>query len=462
METSGIVNTKICDIGPGNDNLFLQGIIVRTQEAKIIRMKRDNNERCVWSFTLRDSPQDLINVSAWGTPMFIQEIASKWKINDIVDLLNVKVVIRRISNNDDQYQPSVRSSFSITFNEGQSDIRPASSNVDDLVLLSSIPTKSVDSYLIISDIHSNGEKLKKQYVNVLAALQRVGATKQFRSKDGRSVVCKDLTLIDETYETITVTLWNEDLIHFSQTWTQQNTVLFLADVRVEWSDFRKAITLATTGKTVITENPSTTKAESLRNFLTAQPLQGTGKLDQIINKYTDLSVINSVMSCEKIISKGRSGTNSNEFTAVVYALLNFFDIDGPESFIATKCMRCQWKVDPSMELCLNANCQSVGGDLAPLFDQVYDIRVTLTDHTGSLVNCRLNNEAAVRMIGCKASQFPAFSEIQKTSIKWKFLLKYCTAKVVVLPLSGKDTSIITVMSLDTVSLSQYSSLVPLY
>lgn len=42
------------------------------------------------------------------------------------------------------------------------------------------------------------------------------------------------------------------------------------------------------------------------------------------------------MSCEKIISKGRSGTNSNEFTAVVYALLNFFDIDGPESFIATK------------------------------------------------------------------------------------------------------------------------------
>lgn len=64
-------------------------------------------------------------------------------------------------------------------------------------------------------------------------------------------------------------------------------------------------------------------------------------------------------------------------------------------------MRCQWKVDPSMELCLNANCQSVGGDLAPLFDQVYDIRVTLTDHTGSLVNCRLNNEAAVRMIGCK-------------------------------------------------------------
>lgn len=144
------------------------------------------------------------------------------------------------------------SSFSVVFNEGQSDIRPSSSNVDDLALLSSLPTKSSDSYLLITDIHSNGEKLKKQFVNVLAALHRVvikfiitssysysglvywrsilscwllkvGPTKQFRAKDGRSVVCKDLTLIDETYETIIVTLWNEDLIQFSETWTQQNT-----------------------------------------------------------------------------------------------------------------------------------------------------------------------------------------------------------------------------------------------
>lgn len=59
------------------------------------------------------------------------------------------------------------------FNEGQSDIRPASSNVDDLALLISMPTKSYDSFMLISDIHSNGEKLKKQYVNVLAALHRV-------------------------------------------------------------------------------------------------------------------------------------------------------------------------------------------------------------------------------------------------------------------------------------------------
>lgn len=65
------------------------------------------------------------------------------------------------------------SSFSAVFNEGQADIRPASDEVEDLILLNNIPTKSVDAFMIITDIHSNGEKLKKQFVNVLAAVQSV-------------------------------------------------------------------------------------------------------------------------------------------------------------------------------------------------------------------------------------------------------------------------------------------------
>lgn len=49
-----------------------------------------------------------------------------------------------------------------------------------------------------------------------------------------------------------------------------------------------------------------------------------------------MSVINSVMSCEKIMLKSKTGHSNNEFTALLYGLLNFFDIDGAENFIATK------------------------------------------------------------------------------------------------------------------------------
>lgn len=34
--------------------------------------------------------------------------------------------------------------------------------------------------------------------------------------------------------------------------------------------------------------------------------------------------------------KSKTGKSSTEFTALLYALLNFFDIDGAENFIATK------------------------------------------------------------------------------------------------------------------------------
>jgi hypothetical protein len=64
-------------------------------------------------------------------------------------------------------------------------------------------------------------------------------------------------------------------------------VLFLADIRVDWNDFKKAITVSTTGKTIVTENPRTTKAQHLQNFLTSVPFQATGRMEQIISKYTD-------------------------------------------------------------------------------------------------------------------------------------------------------------------------------
>lgn len=66
-------------------------------------------------------------------------------------------------------------------------------------------------------------------------------------------------------------------------------------------------------------------------------------------------------------------------------------------------MRCNWKVDPSLEICLNANCPSGTGTEPPEIDQVYDIRVTLLDHTGSLSKCKLTDTVVTKMLGYKVS-----------------------------------------------------------
>lgn len=43
----------------------------------------DGTERCVWNFTIRDSPPDYINVSYWGSPDYIENIAKHFHIGDV-------------------------------------------------------------------------------------------------------------------------------------------------------------------------------------------------------------------------------------------------------------------------------------------------------------------------------------------------------------------------------------------
>lgn len=48
------------------------------------------------------------------------------------------------------------------------------------------------------------------------------------------------------------------------------------------------------------------------------------------------SVINEVMSCTGVIKKAMDQKQSTEFTALVYAAINSFNIDDSENFIVTK------------------------------------------------------------------------------------------------------------------------------
>lgn len=65
-------------------------------------------------------------------------------------------------------------------------------------------------------------------------------------------------------------------------------------------------------------------------------------------------------------------------------------------------MRCHFKVDPSIEVCLNANCPTASGVESPLIEQAYDIRISLIDHTG-LITCKLLDSVAAEIIGHKVS-----------------------------------------------------------
>lgn len=43
----------------------------------------DNSEKSVWSFTLRDSPSDFLNVTVWGSVDYIKNLNESHRVGDV-------------------------------------------------------------------------------------------------------------------------------------------------------------------------------------------------------------------------------------------------------------------------------------------------------------------------------------------------------------------------------------------
>jgi hypothetical protein len=55
-------------------------------------------------------------------------------------------------------------------------------------------------------------------------------------------------------------------------------------------------------------------------------------------------------------------------------------------------------------MCINLECPIGCGAELPRYDVTFDLRVKLSDHTGSLDNIRLSGATAERIIGCTVRQ----------------------------------------------------------
>lgn len=61
----------------------------------------------------------------------------------------------------------------------------------------------------------------------------------------------------------------------------------------------------------------------------------------------------------------------------------------------------------------------------------FDIPVDITDHTGTLANCRLMSQAAENTLHCKVEAFLKMGDAQKGKLKWRYLLERCAVKLVI-------------------------------
>ncbi|XP_054288214.1 meiosis-specific with OB domain-containing protein [Macrosteles quadrilineatus] len=460
---AGIAKTPIHALSHGSNEFFLVAIIIAKQSPRTISMKSDGSSRSVWNFTLRDSPAHYINVSFWGSPEFMENMARTFHIGDIVDIVKAKATYAR--DQDANFMPNVTSPLVLRMSEGISEMcLHTEQDCAELVRLLRLPTRPIEARVTLADIHHNSQALQGKYVNLLVVVSSVGAVRQINTKRERQIECREVEMMDNSCATcLTLQIWDSEVIYQADNWKRRETVLFIADVKLDWNNYRKRICAAVTGRTVITENPDCPEAIQQRNHARTAPTVAVAILDHLATNFADPASISTVMSCNTVYSKAVSGEFGDSFTALVYAAVIEFDLDGIYPLTATKCLQCQQLVDDSVGLCMNSECPVSSGLERPVTERIFDLRVSLADHTGSLDKCRMSSSAAAHMLNCTPDDFDLMSLDAKTALKWQYLFHRCASRLVILPATNnRHSPLLSIVAIEKVSLTEYAEKLPMY
>lgn len=299
--------------------------------------------------------------------------------------------------------------------------------------LNHLPFKPIDATLSLVDLKSftNSCLKQREFVNLLVAIRYMKPAREISTKKGPKLY-REIIVMDQTLAGMSLSIWNMDYIRLSDSWIPQSTILFLSDVRVDFSEYLKSIALCVSSRTIILDDPIHQNAVVLKQYAESVPISNFD-LDKFGTP--DLATIIHVMTAQKLYDLSENGLESAEeqFTALVYATVTRFDIDGDDSkVICRRCIKCRQKIHENFSACQREDCSRM--EMAPgqhAFTKSFDIAVDLSDHTGTVTGCRLMDEAAEKLLGFGWDVFELISESDRTASKWKYLMKRCTAKLLI-------------------------------
>lgn len=224
----------------------------------------------------------------------------------------------------------------------------------------------------------------------------------------------------------------------AQTWMPKDIILFIADVKVTFDDYKKCMIATCDNKTVITANPDTMEARYLYNYAQSLELLDDDPLNNQESSLEGLNLENvkdvySVQQLKQLMAELENTSQQIPTFGIVYACLTSFDIDSDvKQVIASRCVSCNQRVALLSKTCTNPECLVSSSPATPgsstaqqIIKTQYEMMVSLSDHTGTLENCRLAENCAETMCGCKAMDLARWTIPQLTNLKIQFLLERC-------------------------------------
>ncbi|XP_066522688.1 meiosis-specific with OB domain-containing protein [Hoplias malabaricus] len=451
----------LSDLSPNITHPNVVGVIIGKTDARGFPDRRNvGSERFTFGFTIKDTPDHFINVSAWGKEEYVLGLCSRFKVGDCVVIENPLVVIKD-PEKEDRFCPSTPSFYRLLVTESHSAIRMCSDLETEtrLLPLFHIPVKDSRDFYSLGDITANGQSLDGNFINILAAVRSIGESRHFTTSDGRNGQRLEIKLFDNTLATFPLICWDQETIQLLQTLTPQETVLFIVDARISFDSFRNSMVSTATSKTIITINPDTAEANQLFSY--ARELSEFGQLDeQDIEMREDLPLesITDVLTVKQI--KAKAQENSNIFHCVIYAFITTLGLDSSISrIICSRCARCKFYIYEDIGTCTNTSCPNQGQPHETTVE--FNLWVDISDHTGTLKACSLSGTVAEKSLGCTSEEFMCLSEQQRITMKWRFLLERCKIYLKVFPstkyVRGIRANILSCTHADPVEVKQSMS-----
>ncbi|EZA55018.1 hypothetical protein X777_04482 [Ooceraea biroi] len=171
---SFLYRQEIKSLQDGTQNTFVIGVIISSANVRTFdatRTKFHKGERSVWAFTLRDSDEDFINVTVWGSTEFVKKLSSTFTIGSVVEVISAKIAKRQPHDKDERFVPSTSSPYSLIVNEGAAVIQCHDAPTrQQYVSLLTRPVKSVTFAKSLKAILDNIEALCDRFVDLLVVV----------------------------------------------------------------------------------------------------------------------------------------------------------------------------------------------------------------------------------------------------------------------------------------------------
>ncbi|XP_060642541.2 meiosis-specific with OB domain-containing protein [Anolis sagrei] len=436
----------VSDLHPNLTRPNIIGVVIGKTDAKGFPDRKNiGSERYIFNFTVRDSPSYFINVNSWGREDYIKSLSDSFRVGDCVIIENPLVQTKEVER-EEKFSPTTPSNYKLLLSENHSSVRICFPDEVDPQLLSllNIPVKDPQDFYSLGDIVANGQNLDGRIINVLAAIKSVGVPKCFTTSDRRKGQRCEVRLYDETESSFAMVCWDNESIQLAQSWMPRETVIFAADVRINFDKFRNCMVATIISKTIITANPDTPEANNLLNFIreSAEMLDLDDDIREQFREFVNLQTIADVYTVEQLKSEVVQKVGKPEpFYGIIFAYISTLNIDTETpKVIRNRCVKCRFVVNENTNACSFCPDFGASSDAISVFPS-FDLFVDLTDHTGTLHSCSLSDTVAEETLGYTVQEFQALTEAQRTALKWHFLLERSKIYFKIIPSASSRTGL---------------------